>query len=196
MIMGKVVSNKTYPFHEYITAFMISMGVSLFLLTTSSHSMGDDDKETKLTGILILIGYLVFDSFTSNWQSELFREYKMSPVQMMFGTNAFSFTFTAFSLIVEGKLFPSLIFMLNHFQLALHVLVLSACSACGQLFIFYTISSFGPVVFTLIMTSRQAVSIIISCIVYGHVLSSIAVLGVIVVFASVLIRVYLKQRMK
>lgn len=197
MIMGKIVSNKTYPLHEYITATMISMGVSLFLLTTSNRStVEQDDEGIKLTGILILIWYLVFDSFTSNWQSELFREYKMSPVQMMFGTNAFSFTFTAFSLLVEGKLFPPLIFMFNQPELAIHVLVLSACSACGQLFIFYTISSFGPVVFTLIMTSRQAVSIIISCIVYGHILSPLAVLGVVVVFGSVLLRVYLKQRMK
>jgi adenosine 3'-phospho 5'-phosphosulfate transporter B2 len=34
-------------------------------------------------------------------------------------------------------------------------LVLSVCSAAGQLFIYYTIATFGPVVFVIIMTIRQ-----------------------------------------
>jgi hypothetical protein len=33
--------------------------------------------------------------------------------------------------------------------------VLSVCSAAGQLFIYYTIATFGPVVFVIIMTIRQ-----------------------------------------
>lgn len=34
-------------------------------------------------------------------------------------------------------------------------LILSVCSAAGQLFIYYTIATFGPVVFVIIMTIRQ-----------------------------------------
>jgi adenosine 3'-phospho 5'-phosphosulfate transporter B2 len=34
-------------------------------------------------------------------------------------------------------------------------LILSICSAAGQLFIYYTIATFGPVVFVIIMTIRQ-----------------------------------------
>lgn len=34
-------------------------------------------------------------------------------------------------------------------------LVLSVCSAAGQLFIYYTIATFGPVVFVIVMTIRQ-----------------------------------------
>lgn len=35
------------------------------------------------------------------------------------------------------------------------MVVLSICSAVGQLFIYHTIDVFGPVVFTIIMTLRQ-----------------------------------------
>jgi adenosine 3'-phospho 5'-phosphosulfate transporter B2 len=38
----------------------------------------------------------------------------------------------------------------------------------GQLFIFYTLKKFGPVVFTIIMTIRQMLSMIISCVIFGH----------------------------
>ena len=31
MIMGKIVSNKSYPYHEYVVAVLLSAGVSLFL---------------------------------------------------------------------------------------------------------------------------------------------------------------------
>ncbi len=193
MVMGKVVSNKTYPLNEYLTAFMISMGVSVFLLTSSD---GGDEKETKIAGVIIICGYLVMDSFTSNWQSELFCQYKMSTLQMMFGVNVFSFTFTSFSLLIRGSFHTSLYFMISHTEFALHALVLSICSAIGQLFIFYTISTFGPVVFTLVMTSRQVISITISCLIYGHVLSLFAIVGVVLVFVAILLRVYLKQQAK
>ena len=36
-------------------------------------------------------------------------------------------------------------------------LLLTACSTAGQLFIYYTISTFGPVVFVIIMTIRQVI---------------------------------------
>jgi adenosine 3'-phospho 5'-phosphosulfate transporter B2 len=34
MLMGKIVSGKTYEYYEYLTAVMISVGVSMFLLTS------------------------------------------------------------------------------------------------------------------------------------------------------------------
>ncbi|CAF4991645.1 unnamed protein product, partial [Rotaria sp. Silwood1] len=42
------------------------------------------------------------------------------------------------------------------------------CSSVGQLFIFSTIEEFGPVIFTIIMTIRQAFSILLSCLFYGN----------------------------
>lgn len=193
MLMGKVVSNKTYPLNEYVTALMMSGGVALFLL--AADPTGDTHTtETTVAGILILGGYMMFDSFTSNWQSELFRQYKMSPIQMMLGVNTFSCIFTIGSLLLRGTFFSSVLFLFKHWDFGVHASILSICSAIGQLFIFYTISQFGPLVFTLIMTTRQAVSILLSCIVYGHILTIQALLGVVVVFIAILLRFYFKQR--
>ena len=89
MIMGKIVSGKSYPYHEYFVAVLLSFGTSLFLLSHNSNH-NQSDRQTTGVGLFILLGYMVFDSFTSNWQSELFKKHKMSSVQMMFGINMFS----------------------------------------------------------------------------------------------------------
>ncbi|XP_065819515.1 adenosine 3'-phospho 5'-phosphosulfate transporter 1 [Labrus bergylta] len=193
MLMGKIVSHKSYEYWEYLTAVLISVGVSMFLLssTPSKHP----STVTTFSGIIILVGYIVFDSFTSNWQDNLFK-YKMSSVQMMFGVNLFSCLFTVGSLLEQGAFFDSLAFMTRHSEFAFHAVLLSVCSACGQLFIFYTINQFGAAVFTIIMTLRQAIAILLSCFLYGHTVSIVGGFGVAVVFLALFLRVYARSRMK
>lgn len=193
MVMGKVVSNRTYSWHEYLTASMMSVGVALFLLATDS-SDNKHTVETTFAGVIILLGYMMFDSFTSNWQSELFKQYKVSSVQMMFGVNLFSCVFTVGSLLFRGVFFSSLGFLFQHKEFAFHAALLSICSAVGQLFIFNTIAAFGPLIFTLIMTTRQAISILLSCFIYSHTLTAQAMVGVAVVFAALFLRAYCRSQ--
>ena len=68
------------------------------------------------------------------------------------------------------------------------MLTLSLTSATGQLFIFYTIKKFGPIVFTIMMTTRQMLSLTVSCVVFGHKLGGGAVLGTCVVFGVLFYR--------
>jgi len=66
---------------------------------------------TTLSGLILLASYMLFDSFTSNWQGELFTHYGMSSVQMMCGVNLFSCLFTAVSLAQQGGFIHSINFM-------------------------------------------------------------------------------------
>ncbi|XP_061668821.1 adenosine 3'-phospho 5'-phosphosulfate transporter 1 [Syngnathoides biaculeatus] len=193
MLMGKLISQKSYEYWEYLTAALISVGVSMFLLSSTSgkHS----STVTTFSGVVILGGYIIFDSFTSNWQDNLFK-YKMSSVQMMFGVNLFSCLFTVGSLLEQGAFFDSVAFMARHSEFAFHAVLLSVCSACGQLFIFYTINQFGAAVFTIIMTLRQAIAILLSCFLYGHAITVVGSFGVVVVFIALFLRVYARSRMK
>merc|ERR1719187_1917341 len=177
MLMGKVVSRKKYEYYEYVVAVLISLGMVAFL-------MGNDDGKkadtvTTFSGFMILIGYMAFDAFTSNWQNELFSEYKMSSIQMMAGVNLFSCLLTSVSLLQQGVFYTSLAFMSQYSMFVVDCVILSLCSACGQLFIYHTISTFGPVIF-----------VIISCIKFNHSLDLLAVLGVIIVFGAVFLRIY------
>ncbi|XP_039263557.2 adenosine 3'-phospho 5'-phosphosulfate transporter 1-like [Styela clava] len=203
MLMGKVVSGNTYEFYEWATAGMLSVGISLFLLSqgqSGKHAAHDaiditnDAAGVVLSGFILMVGYMAFDSFTSNWQGQLFKTYKMSSFQMMFGVNLFSCLFTSVSLLEQGGFFQAFAFMASHLDFAMHSVILSICSAVGQLFIFYTISEFGPVIFTIIMTTRQALAILLSCLIYGHPVSAIGGLGILVVFFSLFLRIYARTR--
>lgn len=40
MLMGKLISKSTYEYYEYFTAVLISIGMTLFMLTSDSHKTG------------------------------------------------------------------------------------------------------------------------------------------------------------
>jgi hypothetical protein len=56
----------------------------------------------------------------------------------------------------------------HHIQRVYMCLTTLAPLAREQLFIFYTIKTFGPVVFAIIMSTRILLSIAASCFLYGH----------------------------
>merc|ERR1719348_2720138 len=194
MIMGKLLSNKKYEYYEYVVAVLISLGMTAFMLGNEQGKSSNTD--TTISGIIILVGYMAFDSFTSNWQGELFKDYKMSSIQMMAGVNLFSCLLTSVSLLPQGIFYTSLAFMSQYSMFVVDCVVLSLCSACGQLFIYHTISTFGPVVFVIIMTVRQVGAVIISCIQFNHSLDLMAILGVMIVFGACFLRIYCGYRAK
>ena len=106
---------------------------------------------------------------------------------MMFFVNLISVILTLTSLIFNNTLFECLLFMKRHQIFSIHVFATSICSSIGQLFIFSTIEEFGPVVFTIIMTMRQAFSIILSCIFYGHLLTWYSIVGIHIAFFAIFI---------
>jgi len=192
MAMSRMISGKTYQRYEYLVAVTISIGMFLFLFG-SQETVGSkvrDGQVTTFSGFILLVGYLVSDAFTSNWQKELFVTYKMSPVQAMCGVNLFSCLFTSVSLLQQDGFFKSLVFMSQFPKFTFDCIVLSLCSAFGQLFIFHTIDAFGPVVFVIIMTIRQAIAILLSCLTYGHAITGYGAFGVTVVFGASFFKIY------
>ena len=113
---------------------------------------------------------------------------------MMFFVNSISTILTLASLILNGSLFECLLFMKVHHLFIIHVLLTSICSSAGQLFIFSTIEEFGPVVFTIIMTMRQAFSILLSCIFYGHHLGWLSVVGIHIAFLAILTHAFIQYK--
>lgn len=114
MLMGKIISRTKYEFYEYLTAGLISFGMLFFLLGSSENggpaTYTSRTSIASLTGMLLLALYMTFDSFTSNWQSDLFKTYGMTSIQMMCGVNLFSTLFTATSLSIQGGFMESIIF--------------------------------------------------------------------------------------
>lgn len=183
MLMGKVLNGKSYPWVEYAEALAISAGVSMFSLSEKS---GKGDATTQLTGVLLLGLYIATDSFTSQYQSRVFKSFPgVDQFQMMYATNMCAICLTLTALVASGELWTTVAFLRLNPGAAWDNATIAVTSATGQLFIFYTIKTFGPVVFTIIMTTRQMFSMMISAAVFGHTLGVCAYFGTSLVFATV-----------
>lgn len=138
-----------------------------------------------LSGLLLLSLYLAFDSFTGNWQKSLFTRYQVTNWQMMAAVNLYSILLTLTSLYQLGNLTPALKMVAASRPLLFDCLLMSVMSSIGQFFVYYTINQFGPVIFTVIMTFRQFLAILISCALYGHRLTVGSTMGVLLVFCVI-----------
>jgi len=182
MLIGKYVHAKDYSYREYGEAMIITLGSALFFLNEKQGaSVVASDSSL---GLSLLALYLTCDAFTSQWQSKVYKQYKIDQFQMMVGTNAMSLLLTGGSLLFTGEIGSSLEFMALNPSSVWHVLASSTSGAVGQLFIFYTIKRFGPVVFTIIMTTRQIFSMILSCFIYNHYIGTPAKLSCLLVFGT------------
>ncbi|XP_060851731.1 adenosine 3'-phospho 5'-phosphosulfate transporter 1 [Rhopalosiphum padi] len=193
MLMGKLMSGKKYQYYEYVTAVGIWIGMAIFqFFTENKHS----DITTCAAGVILLVGYLATDSFTSTWQGKMFTQYQVTSMQMVFANSLLSSLLTTIPLYQVGSFKKTYEFIKEYPAFLTDCIVLSVSSACGQLFIYKTISKFGPIVLTIIMTIRQGLSIVISCIRYHHPVGIMAALGIVFVFISVFVRCYCHFRIK
>eukprot|EP00904_Undaria_pinnatifida_P007900 jgi/Undpi1/423/HiC_scaffold_1.g00419.m1 len=196
MVMGKILGNKEYPFYDYVVAGVIALGITLFLNSSEGVNFGKDmfgqleGQGGVACGMMLLALYLVFDSFTSQWQSRMFTKHRdLSPIQMMFVMTAFSTIFSFVTLVHQDELMPFFGFVSDHPEIHLHFVAFGVCSTIGQLLIFHTIRSFGAVVFAIIMTTRIALSILVSCLIYDHPITELGLLGMLIVFGAVFYRI-------
>jgi len=193
MLMGKLLNKKTYPTVDYVEALVISIGVSLFSLANSGSVMADSSGPggaIVILGVSMLGLYVISDSFTSQWQSKLYQAHPtVDQFQMMFAVNTWAIIMTLFALVTSGELVATIKFLRLNPVAGIDNVTIAITSATGQLFIFYTIKTFGPVVFTIIMTTRQVFSIVLSCIIFGHSIPIPAMAGALAVFGAIFHRI-------
>merc|ERR550514_975321 len=73
---------------------------------------------------------------------------------------------------LTGEFMPGYAFCLQNPAIFKDILKFVACSALGQAFIFYTISSFDPLVCTTVTTTRKVFSVLLSIFTKGHQLNT------------------------
>jgi hypothetical protein len=149
---------------------------------------GKSADTTSVSGVALLSLYLFFDAFQSQWQSGLFRKEKVSQLEMMRGVNAAASILSIVSLVrvhtvaafrrfffcqplrqfqcwvraflqaSAGELQPATAFIVRNPACLLHVGGLAITGTLGQLFIYYTISNFGPVIFSMVCQHQPGLS--------------------------------------
>jgi adenosine 3'-phospho 5'-phosphosulfate transporter B2 len=199
MVMGKLLKGSTYPKSQYVEALLITVGVAIFSVFAQESKR---DSSTELIGIIFMVMYITFDCFTSQWQDKIYVTYgrqNVDPYQMMLGVNTSAICITTIGLIFSGD-FPKVweFFLVNP-NVLIYNIITAITSASGQLCIYYTIKEFGPIVFTIIMTVRQMISIFISAYKFGHDISVKAIFGAVIVFGVLFYQIrnkYVAKRKK
>ncbi|KAL6275942.1 hypothetical protein ACE6H2_019543 [Prunus campanulata] len=202
MVWGTIIMQKKYKGQDYLLAFLVTVGCSIFILyPAGSSEIGPSDiygrgRENTVWGISLMIGYLGFDGFTSTFQDKLFKGYDMEIHNQIFYTAFCSCVLSLTGLILQGQLLPAIHFVSSHNDCFFDIALLSTVATASQFFISYTIRTFGALTFATIMTTRQLVSIMLSCLWFSHPLSREQWIGAVVVFGTLYAKSFLRSAPK
>ncbi|KAG5566862.1 hypothetical protein RHGRI_002418 [Rhododendron griersonianum] len=97
-------------------------------------------------------------------------------------------------LVVQGHLLMAIDFVAHHNDCFFDIALLSTVATISQFFISYTIRTFGALTFATIMTTRQLVSILLSCVWFAHPLSWEQCIGAVIVFGSLYAKSFLRSK--
>jgi len=190
MVWGMIVSGKSYGLVDWGVAACVTFGVTEFLMTGPISSTGDDSK-TSVYGLALLVAFLVLDGFTSSFQEKLFKEHKTTKYNQILYVNLASTVVSSVTLLVTGSFAPAVAFIFAYPRFALDAVVLSSSAATSQWFIYSQVQDFGAVVFAATMNVRQVVSIIMSYVTYGHMITWQQCFGLSFVFGALFYKSYL-----
>ena len=193
MVWGTMIMRKRYSGKDYGVALLVTAGCTLFLLTGEIRSK-HGGSNSSLYGILLMLGYLGFDGFTSTFQDKLFKGYHMTIFNQIMYVQSFSAAFSVLGLVSAGQLTESISFVLRHPDALSSMLILSGAATIGQLFISHTIKTYGALLFATVMTTRQFLSILLSCILFAHPLSGGQWGGTVMVFGALYYKTLSKKR--
>lgn len=125
MMMGKLLKGTNYPYSKYVEAILITIGVAIFSILSKSKS---DDQDTEVIGLIFLLMYVCFDSFTSQWQDQIYNQYgrpNVDSFQMMLGVNSSAICITTAGLILSGD-FPIVVEFLKANPIVLYYNIITA----------------------------------------------------------------------
>lgn len=194
MIWGTFMSGKKYGPVEYAVAVFVALGCTLFLMSGNIKAKKASEEDSYY-GLLLMLGYLGFDGFTSTFQEKLFSGYQMTIYNQMLYVNLCSGMMSVCFLIASGKVVESLSFLTKYPSVVGDMGVLSFSAVSGQFAITYTIKEFGALLYATIMTIRQFLSVFLSNLIFRHGMTGMQWLGAVVVFGALFYKTYAKANL-
>ena len=111
----------------------MAVGSEVGVLVFKTYEVNDAPvRDTELLGVCFISAYMVCDSFTSNYQSRVFKQYSVGSITMMVYTNLFSTAFTALGLCLTQELTDVSRFVSENPAILPHIFLMAVCSAIGH----------------------------------------------------------------
>jgi len=187
MFVNKLMKKTKFHPLDWLTAFLLCSG-SIVYMKFKDLSHDEDGLDASLSGILCLILYILFDSFTSNYQEKLC-DHNIKGIELAFGTSFFTTLLLASSLAYQNGFTEAIDFLQNHEKITLHVTALALSSAFSQVIIAYTIKYFGAVIFTIFMIAKIIPQVLLSYFLYEGDFEVGGWVGIGIVFAGLVLKI-------
>lgn len=184
MLAGFLLHGKRYTVAEYIFMTLIGLGVALFGSKSSSKVAHKLAKPNTPIGYALCLANLTLDGYTNAAQDQINHRHPGNPpIHMMCWMNFWTTLYYSVYLFgVSGSGGGMVRFCFKHPEAAWDVVLFCMCGAFGQLFIFFTIKTFGSLVNTLVCTTRKFFNILISVVVHANPLLPVQWVAVSMVF--------------
>lgn len=167
MLGGLVLGGKSYKATEYAQVLLVTIGVVVFNFGGKSKKGADDSSY----GLILISASLFMDMVTGGLQDKVKEstkklnnnpKAKTSMFESMLWTNI-SGCLVAIGLgLFTGHVTDGLAFCSKYPEALTAIAVYSFASAVGQVFIYYTVTEFGPLLLTTVTTTRKIFSTLYS----------------------------------
>lgn len=168
MLLHVTLYRKRYPFYKYAVVALVTAGVAIFTLQSSSGSKKKGASSNSVYGLVLLGINLMFDGLTNSTQDNIYGSFRpYTGQQMMCALNVMSTFLTSAYLLVSpylvqsgvgamfgidakgaGELQDALAFIQRHPSVGLDIVGFAACGALGQVFICESAKSFPQLMLT------------------------------------------------
>jgi len=195
MILGVLIGRKRYSIRKYIFILLIVLGVALFLYKRDislEHlfNMKLSSESATLAGIIptlgigetLLVMSLAMDGITGAVQERMKTEHATKSGHMMYKVNLYSTVYLTLATLCSWEIFTFFEFIQIHPALIVDICLFSSLSAIGQLFIFLTVSEFGPLPCSIVTTTRKFFTVLTSVLLFGNSLTATQWIGTFLVF--------------
>lgn len=192
MIMGAFIPGvrRTYSPHEYFAAIALVVGLIIFTLADISVT-----PTFEMTGLIMIIGALVFDAFLGNIQEALFVSFpSISQDEVLLCTNLMSIPLLLVPLVATGEVWHAWQSGLEYPQVYMIIGAAAVATYVGQLAILALIALFGAATAYLVTSLRKAFTLCLSYLIFTKPFKSDHLLGLVLIFISLSTKMFHKPQ--
>jgi adenosine 3'-phospho 5'-phosphosulfate transporter B3 len=161
MIVGMFIQNRYYTRLEYLSAFILALGISLFTMGDAFESPRFDIRG------LFLIGVGVFaDAITANFEeARFFRLHHCSQAEVMFYSSAFASGWSLLTLMASDEMFDAIEHAKAHPDVVPWTVTFAFLGYASVIFILLLIKRFGATNAEIVKSCRKVREYIIVVII-------------------------------
>jgi UDP-galactose transporter B1 len=184
-------TKKKYTASQYFSGFIITTGIVIFNLF---QGKAKGDKETSFVGLALLVVSLFCDGLIGVKQNEAKEKFKPSAFDQMESANKWCLLFAFVFSVVTFQMGPFVFFCILYPAVIVDLVTIALLGTLGQVFIFYTIFNFSPLILSIVTTTRKFFTVLASIFFYNHPVNNTQWLSIGLVFCGVLLEFISEQR--